>query len=141
MFTGYLIDTLYRTIPVSAAVFEGRPTAVKVLRAPDQNGLDQQTAAYALHHLTRVAIFRKRTTPPTTAPSASGHTDFQNCRSSPTNTVQGNRHRGLNGMLETGRHEIFGTALKLRGRYSEDDRTRSPRFLARAPDTKGRAVE
>lgn len=62
MFTGYLIDTPCRTVQVSAALSEGKPTAVKVLRAPDQNGLDQQITSYALPLLTQVAILRNRTT-------------------------------------------------------------------------------
>ncbi|MFB7209144.1 hypothetical protein [Streptomyces sp. NPDC056255] len=89
MFTGDPIDAPFGTAQISAALSEGKPTAVKVLRAPDQNGLDQQIAAYALHRRTRVAILRNRTAPPTTAPSTSGHTDFQNRRSSPRTPCRG----------------------------------------------------
>lgn len=41
---------------VSATLARGRITAIRVLRAPDSNGRDQQIAAYALPRLTREAL-------------------------------------------------------------------------------------
>ncbi|MFF1500724.1 FMN-binding protein [Streptomyces sp. NPDC058316] len=55
-FTGDPIDTPYGTVQVAATLARGRITAVKVLRAPDQNGRDQQIASYALPRLTQEAI-------------------------------------------------------------------------------------
>ncbi|MGW1695599.1 FMN-binding protein [Streptomyces sp. NPDC002399] len=50
------IDTPYGTVQVAATLAQGRITAVKVLRAPDRNGRDQQIASYALPRLTQEAI-------------------------------------------------------------------------------------
>jgi uncharacterized protein with FMN-binding domain len=55
-FTGDPIDTPYGTVQVAATLTEGKITAVKVLRAPDRNGRDQQIADYALPRLTREAL-------------------------------------------------------------------------------------
>ncbi|MEV8395430.1 MULTISPECIES: FMN-binding protein [unclassified Streptomyces] len=55
-FTGDPIDTQYGTVQVSATLTKGKITSVKVLRAPDQNGRDQQISAYALPRLTQEAI-------------------------------------------------------------------------------------
>ncbi|MEE1770268.1 FMN-binding protein [Streptomyces sp. JV185] len=55
-FTGDPIDTPYGTVQVSATLSGGKLTAVKVLRAPDRNGRDQQIASYALPRLTQEAI-------------------------------------------------------------------------------------
>ncbi|WP_392675315.1 FMN-binding protein [Streptomyces sp. LN785] len=55
-FTGDPIDTQYGAVQVAALLSKGRITSVKVLQAPDQNGRDQQIAAYALPRLTHEAI-------------------------------------------------------------------------------------
>ncbi|MFI5632624.1 FMN-binding protein [Streptomyces sp. NPDC051664] len=55
-FTGDPIDTQYGTVQVAATLSKGKITSVKVLQAPDQNGRDQQIAAYALPRLTQEAI-------------------------------------------------------------------------------------
>ncbi|WP_329528347.1 FMN-binding protein [Streptomyces sp. NBC_01462] len=55
-FTGDPIDTQYGTVQVAATLQAGKITAVKVLQAPNQNGRDQQIAAYALPRLTQEAI-------------------------------------------------------------------------------------
>ncbi|MCX4553993.1 FMN-binding protein [Streptomyces sp. NBC_01267] len=55
-FTGDPVDTQYGTVQVSATLARGRITAIRVLRAPDSNGRDQQIAAYALPRLTREAL-------------------------------------------------------------------------------------
>ncbi|MEV5787152.1 FMN-binding protein [Streptomyces sp. NPDC048448] len=55
-FTGDPIDTQYGAVQVAATLSKGKITAVKVLQAPDQNGRDQQIAAYALPRLTQEAI-------------------------------------------------------------------------------------
>ncbi|MFF1357870.1 FMN-binding protein [Streptomyces sp. NPDC058297] len=55
-FTGDPIDTQYGTVQVAATLAKGKITAVKVLRAPDQNGRDQQIASYALPRLTQEAL-------------------------------------------------------------------------------------
>ncbi|MFF3612032.1 FMN-binding protein [Streptomyces sp. NPDC002580] len=55
-FTGDPVDTRYGTVQVAATLVKGRITAVKVLRAPDQNGRDQEIAAYSLPRLTQEAI-------------------------------------------------------------------------------------
>ncbi|MET9921933.1 FMN-binding protein [Streptomyces sp. NPDC006435] len=55
-FTGDPVDTQYGTVQVAATLHQGRITSVKVLRAPDRNGRDQEIAAYALPRLTREAI-------------------------------------------------------------------------------------
>ncbi|MEU4923991.1 FMN-binding protein [Streptomyces parvus] len=55
-FTGAPVDTPYGAVQVAAVLTNGRITAVKVLKAPDQNGRDQQIAAYSLPRLTHEAI-------------------------------------------------------------------------------------
>ncbi|MFD3450815.1 FMN-binding protein [Streptomyces sp. NPDC058691] len=55
-FTGDPIDTQYGTVQVAATLTKGKITSVQVLQAPDQNGRDQQIAAYALPRLTQEAI-------------------------------------------------------------------------------------
>ncbi|MER8071199.1 FMN-binding protein [Streptomyces sp. NPDC094034] len=55
-FTGDPIDTQYGTVQVTATLTKGRITSVTVLRAPDQNGRDQQISSYALPRLTQEAI-------------------------------------------------------------------------------------
>ncbi|MFF3000765.1 FMN-binding protein [Streptomyces sp. NPDC057950] len=55
-FTGDSIDTPYGTVQVAATLAKGKLTAVKVLKAPDQNGRDQQIADYALPRLTQEAL-------------------------------------------------------------------------------------
>ncbi|WP_030976628.1 FMN-binding protein [Streptomyces sp. NRRL S-1824] len=55
-FTGAPVDTQYGTVQVAATLSEGKITAVKVLRAPDRSGRDQEIAAYALPRLTQEAI-------------------------------------------------------------------------------------
>ncbi|MFF3396028.1 FMN-binding protein [Streptomyces sp. NPDC002669] len=55
-FTGDPVDTRYGTVQVAATLDRGRITSVKVLRAPDRSGRDQEIAAYALPRLTREAI-------------------------------------------------------------------------------------
>ncbi|MFF1688434.1 MULTISPECIES: FMN-binding protein [unclassified Streptomyces] len=55
-FTGNPIDTQYGTVQVAATLAQGKITAIKVLRAPDQNGRDQQIASYALPRLTQEAL-------------------------------------------------------------------------------------
>ncbi|MEU0629327.1 FMN-binding protein [Streptomyces sp. NPDC005989] len=55
-FTGDPIDTQYGTVQVAATLTKGKITSVKVLRAPDQNGRDQQITSYALPRLTQEAI-------------------------------------------------------------------------------------
>ncbi|TXS59492.1 MULTISPECIES: FMN-binding protein [unclassified Streptomyces] len=55
-FTGDPIDTPYGTVQVAATLAKGKLTAVKVLKAPDQNGRDQQIANYALPRLTQEAL-------------------------------------------------------------------------------------
>lgn len=41
---------------MAATLTHGKLTAVRVLRAPDQNGRDQQIASYALPRLTQEAL-------------------------------------------------------------------------------------
>lgn len=55
-FTGDPIDTQYGTVQVAAALDHGKITAIKVLQAPDQNGRDQEIAAYSLPRLTQEAL-------------------------------------------------------------------------------------
>ncbi|MFF7340805.1 FMN-binding protein [Streptomyces sp. NPDC008163] len=55
-FTGTPVDTPYGTVQVAAVLSHGRITAVKILRAPDQNGRDRQIAAHALPLLTQEAV-------------------------------------------------------------------------------------
>ncbi|MFC8235023.1 FMN-binding protein [Streptomyces sp. NPDC057284] len=55
-FTGAPVDTQYGTVQVAATLSKGKITAVKVLRAPDRSGRDQEIAAYALPRLTQEAI-------------------------------------------------------------------------------------
>ncbi|MDX3770914.1 FMN-binding protein [Streptomyces sp. NBC_01707] len=55
-FTGDPIDTQYGAVQVAAVLSKGKIISVKVLQAPDQNGRDQQIAAYALPRLTQEAI-------------------------------------------------------------------------------------
>jgi uncharacterized protein with FMN-binding domain len=43
-------------VQVAAVLSKGKIISVKVLQAPDQNGRDQQIAAYALPRLTQEAI-------------------------------------------------------------------------------------
>ncbi|ATL32252.1 FMN-binding protein [Streptomyces formicae] len=55
-FTGEPVATRYGPVQVAVTLSKGRITAVKVLRAPDQNGRDRQVAAYALPRLTQEAL-------------------------------------------------------------------------------------
>ncbi|MEU3277162.1 FMN-binding protein [Streptomyces antibioticus] len=55
-FTGDTVQTRYGPVQVAVTLAKGRITAVKVLQAPDQNGRDQQIAAYALPRLTQEAL-------------------------------------------------------------------------------------
>ncbi|MFJ8852537.1 FMN-binding protein [Streptomyces sp. NPDC102437] len=55
-FTGDPIDTQYGTVQVAATLTKGKITSVKVLRAPDQNGRDQQITSFALPRLTQEAL-------------------------------------------------------------------------------------
>ncbi|MFJ7786857.1 FMN-binding protein [Streptomyces albidoflavus] len=55
-FTGDPVDTPYGSVQVAAVLTDGRITAVKVLKAPDQNGRDQHIAAYSLPRLTQEAL-------------------------------------------------------------------------------------
>ncbi|MFD7089658.1 FMN-binding protein [Streptomyces sp. NPDC059892] len=55
-FTGDPIDTRYGTVQVAVTLSQGKITAVKVVRAPDQNGRDQQISSYALPRLTQEVI-------------------------------------------------------------------------------------
>ncbi|MEV3860629.1 FMN-binding protein [Streptomyces sp. NPDC050095] len=55
-FTGDPVETQYGTVQVAATLVKGRITAVKVLKAPDQNGRDQQIASYAVPRLTQEAL-------------------------------------------------------------------------------------
>ncbi|WP_328540441.1 FMN-binding protein [Streptomyces sp. NBC_00344] len=55
-FTGDPVDTRYGAVQVAATLSEGKITAIKVLRAPDQNGRDQEIDSYALPRLTQEAI-------------------------------------------------------------------------------------
>ncbi|MEV7326006.1 FMN-binding protein [Streptomyces sp. NPDC093970] len=55
-FTGDPVDTQYGTVQVAAVLTKGKITAVRVLQAPDQNGRDQEIAAYALPRLTHEAL-------------------------------------------------------------------------------------
>ncbi|MER7198473.1 FMN-binding protein [Streptomyces sp. NPDC000188] len=55
-FAGDPIDTQYGTVQVAVTLAKGKITAIKVLRAPDQNGRDQQIASYALPRLTQEAL-------------------------------------------------------------------------------------
>jgi uncharacterized protein with FMN-binding domain len=55
-FTGSAVDTQYGPVQVQARLSHGRITSIKVLRAPDRSGRDQQIAAYALPRLDQEAI-------------------------------------------------------------------------------------
>ncbi|MFJ9346393.1 FMN-binding protein [Streptomyces sp. NPDC101237] len=55
-FTGDAVQTRYGTVQIAVTLAKGRITAVKVLRAPDENGRDQQIASYALPRLTQEAL-------------------------------------------------------------------------------------
>ncbi|MFC8826616.1 FMN-binding protein [Streptomyces sp. NPDC057137] len=55
-FTGDPVDTRYGTVQVAVTLSQGKITAVEVVRAPDQNGRDQQISSYALPRLTQEAI-------------------------------------------------------------------------------------
>ncbi|MFI9353898.1 FMN-binding protein [Streptomyces lydicus] len=55
-YTGAPISTRYGDVQVAATVTAGRLTAVKVLRAPSENGRDREIAAYALPRLTHEAL-------------------------------------------------------------------------------------
>ncbi|MER5958569.1 FMN-binding protein [Streptomyces sp. NPDC056121] len=55
-FTGDPVDTQYGTVQVAATLTKGKITAVKILQAPNQNGRDQEIAAYALPRLTEEAL-------------------------------------------------------------------------------------
>ncbi|MFG2628984.1 FMN-binding protein [Streptomyces sp. NPDC048473] len=55
-FTGDPVDTQYGTVQVAATLVRGELTAVRVLQAPNENGRDQQLAAYALPRLTQEAL-------------------------------------------------------------------------------------
>ncbi|MFE4912203.1 FMN-binding protein [Streptomyces sp. NPDC056652] len=55
-FTGDPIDTRYGTVQVAVTLSQGKITAVKVVRAPDQNGRDQQISSYVLPRLTQEVI-------------------------------------------------------------------------------------
>ncbi|MGW3248786.1 FMN-binding protein [Streptomyces sp. NPDC001070] len=55
-FTGAPVDTPYGTVQVAARLADGKITAVRVLRAPDENGRDRQIASYALPRLTQESL-------------------------------------------------------------------------------------
>ncbi|MGW7573333.1 FMN-binding protein [Streptomyces sp. NPDC054765] len=55
-YTGTPVTTRYGTVQVAATIKAGRLTAVKVLRAPSENGRDREIAAYALPRLTQEAL-------------------------------------------------------------------------------------
>ncbi|MER5358023.1 FMN-binding protein [Streptomyces sp. NPDC002785] len=55
-FTGDPVDTEYGTVQVAVTLVRGKLTAVRVLQAPNENGRDQQLAAYALPRLTQEAL-------------------------------------------------------------------------------------
>ncbi len=55
-YTGAPISTRYGDVQVAATVTAGRLTAVKVLRAPSENGRDREIAAYAVPRLTQEAL-------------------------------------------------------------------------------------
>ncbi|QIY53574.1 FMN-binding protein [Streptomyces sp. RPA4-5] len=55
-YTGAPISTRYGTVQVAATLKAGKLTAVKVLRAPSENGRDREIAAYALPRLTHEAL-------------------------------------------------------------------------------------
>ncbi|AOP47466.1 FMN-binding protein [Streptomyces lydicus] len=55
-YTGATISTRYGDVQVAATVRSGRLTAVKVLRAPSENGRDREIAAYAVPRLTQEAL-------------------------------------------------------------------------------------
>ncbi|MGW1092454.1 FMN-binding protein [Streptomyces sp. NPDC002596] len=55
-FNGDPIDTRYGPVQVAATLVKGKLTAVRVLRAPDENGRDQEIAAFALPRLTQEAL-------------------------------------------------------------------------------------
>lgn len=55
-YTGAPISTRYGDVQVAATVTTGRLTAVKVLRAPSENGRDREIAAYAVPRLTQEAL-------------------------------------------------------------------------------------
>ncbi|WP_405801538.1 FMN-binding protein [Streptomyces sp. NBC_01506] len=56
VFTGDPVGTRYGTVQVAVTLAKGKITAVRVLRAPDQNGRDQQITAYAVPRLTQEAL-------------------------------------------------------------------------------------
>ncbi|WP_327242806.1 FMN-binding protein [Streptomyces sp. NBC_01320] len=55
-FNGDTVDTRYGPVQVAATLVKGKLTAVRVLRAPDENGRDQEIAAFALPRLTQEAL-------------------------------------------------------------------------------------
>ncbi|MFB6783111.1 FMN-binding protein [Streptomyces sp. NPDC056352] len=55
-FNGDPVDTRYGPVQVAATLVKGKLTAVRVLRAPDENGRDQEIAAFALPRLTQEAL-------------------------------------------------------------------------------------
>jgi uncharacterized protein with FMN-binding domain len=55
-FNGDPVDTRYGPVQVAATLVKGKLTAVRALRAPDENGRDREIAAFALPRLTREAL-------------------------------------------------------------------------------------
>ncbi|MEW2489987.1 FMN-binding protein [Streptomyces sp. NPDC048411] len=55
-FNGDPVDTRYGPVQVAVTLAKGKLTAVRVLRAPDENGRDREIAAFALPRLTREAL-------------------------------------------------------------------------------------
>jgi uncharacterized protein with FMN-binding domain len=55
-YRGQSVDTRYGAVQVEITMSKGRLTAVRVLRAPSENGRDREIAAMALPHLTQEAI-------------------------------------------------------------------------------------
>ncbi|MFA1541796.1 FMN-binding protein [Actinomadura monticuli] len=55
-YRGQSVDTEYGPVQVEITMSKGRLTAVRVLRAPSENGRDREIAAMAVPRLTREAV-------------------------------------------------------------------------------------
>ncbi|GAA1895382.1 FMN-binding protein [Actinomadura bangladeshensis] len=55
-YRGQSVDTRYGPVQVEITMSKGRLTAVRVLRAPSENGRDREIAAMALPRLTQEAV-------------------------------------------------------------------------------------
>jgi len=55
-YRGRSVDTRYGPVQVEITLSKGRLTAVRVLRAPSENGRDREIAAMALPRLTQEAV-------------------------------------------------------------------------------------